>query len=104
MRCDGNRLLRLKCFMGLRTPTDNQNAKPVGCGESANRIERVRLTLQTEFASGLISAHDSNNSRSSRVRLRTTLLSAVMIASAKSRLDFCSSTTFSSTVSRAIIR
>jgi hypothetical protein len=48
--------------------------------------------------------HDNNNSKSSRVRFRTTLLSALIIASAKSRLAFCSSSTFSSTVSRAISR
>ena len=31
-------------FHVLRTPTENQIGKPVGCGESANRIEGLRLT------------------------------------------------------------
>lgn len=48
--------------------------------------------------------HDNNNSKSSRFRFRISELSALMIESARSRLDFCSSITFSSTVSRAIRR
>ena len=49
-------------------------------------------------------AHESSSSRSSCVKLCSKLLSALMIASARSRLDCCSSNTFSSTVSRAITR
>jgi hypothetical protein len=48
--------------------------------------------------------HESSNSRSSRSRVRIRLLSALMMASARSRLLFCSSRIFSSTVSRAISR
>ena len=48
--------------------------------------------------------HDSSNSRSSRFRSRIRLLSSPRMASARSRLVFCSSSTFSSTVSRAISR
>jgi hypothetical protein len=46
--------------------------------------------------------YESNNSRSSRFKLPTRRLSSPMIASASARFDFCSSSTFSSTVSRAI--
>ena len=48
--------------------------------------------------------YESSNSRSSRLRSRIRLLSAVRIASARWRFRCCSSTTRSSTVSRAISR
>jgi len=47
---------------------------------------------------------DSSRVRSSRERSPIRRLSWLMIASASSRLDFCSSSTFSSTVSLAISR
>jgi hypothetical protein len=47
--------------------------------------------------------YESSSSRSSRRRFRMRLLSALMMAAAKSRLVFCNSRTFSSTVSRAMI-
>jgi hypothetical protein len=48
--------------------------------------------------------HDSSSSSSSRPRSRIRLLSSLMMASAKSRLDCWSCNTFSSTVSRAMMR
>ena len=64
----------------------------------------VGITLPTPRLDLPSIRHDSSSSKSSRVRLCSTLLSAVMMASARSRLDFCSSRSFSSTVSRAIKR
>jgi hypothetical protein len=49
-------------------------------------------------------AHDNNNSKSSRFRVARVRLSAVMTASARSRLVCCNSNTFCSTVSRVISR
>ena len=48
--------------------------------------------------------HDSKNSRSSRVSVEIIRLSALRMASAKSRFFFCSSNIFSSTVPRQIRR
>ena len=48
--------------------------------------------------------YDSSNSRSSERRSRIMLFSAPIIAATRSRLVFCNSRTFSSTVSRAISR
>ncbi len=65
------------------------------CREAAMLTEKPRSFLD--------SVHPSSSSRSALVRLRIRLLSSLMIASARSRLLFCSSRTFSSTVSFAII-
>src|SRR5271169_356508 len=48
--------------------------------------------------------YESRSARSSGFRFRMTLLSAPMISAARSRLLFCNSRIFSSTVSRAISR
>ena len=51
-----------------------------------------------------VSSYDSSSSRSSRCKFRIRLLSALMMAVARSRLFFCNSRIFSSTVSRAMSR
>ena len=76
-----------------------------GWNEKSLQISTARHWGERRVVSSQTSGfHDNNNSKSSRVRFRITLLSALIIASAKSRLAFCSSSTFSSTVSRAISR
>lgn len=50
------------------------------------------------------SSQDKSNSKSSLPRVRRTLLSALRIASASSRFALCNVSTFSSIVSRAMIR
>jgi hypothetical protein len=52
----------------------------------------------------ILHSQDNSSSRVSRVSPAIRLLSAVMMASASSRLVFCSAMTFSSTVSRATNR
>ena len=70
-----------------------QPAAPMMLHRGPKRLHDVRLL-----------AHDSSSSRSSRPSLLISALSALMIASAKSRLLCCSFSTFSSTVSLAINR
>ena len=82
----------------------------VTSGEHAPGVSGERLSAQDLRGTGEDSpcversAHDSRSFRSSRVSARIRLLSAVMIDAARSRLDCWSSSTFSSTVSRAISR
>ena len=75
-----------------------------GWNEKSLQISTARHWGERRSSVPNLAFYDNNNSKSSRVRFRTTLLSALIIASAKSRLAFCSSSTFSSTVSRAISR
>ena len=67
-------------------------------------VDPAGLGRKSSHRAVSLKPQDSSNSKSSRVRLRMTLLSALMIASARSRLDCCNARTFSSTVSRAISR
>ena len=79
----------------------------------ARRLLRIGVGLwvgqrprqpRRNFFWNLLALYESRSERSSGRRSRIRLLSAPMIASARSRLVFCSSSTFSSTVSRAISR
>jgi len=63
---------------------------------------RRESTCPRAFGPGLAPSYESRSSRSSRRRSRIRLLSALIMAAARSRLVFCNSRTFSSTVSRAI--
>ena len=62
------------------------------------------MAAASQFFEKLLARYDSKSSRSSRCEFRIRLFSAPMIAAAKSRLVFCNSSTFSSTVSRVISR
>lgn len=74
------------------------------CNVTAPRSE-IAMRDPALFASkNRQAAHESSSSRSSRRKSRISALSSPIIAAARSRLLFCSSRTFSSTVSRAIKR
>lgn len=74
---------------------------------SSERIASRAVSRQRNGADGGLRGdlrQESNNSISSRPRSRTRLVAPPRMASARARLVFCSSSTFSSTVSRAISR
>lgn len=87
-----------------RKPTsggEHEVAVEFFCRAAFCMIDSEHFYVEDGGASG---RYDKRSSRSSRLRVLIRLVSAVMMESARSRLVFCSSSTFSSTVSRAMIR
>lgn len=98
----GEQLVRYYGYYSNVSRGKRKKLKPEG--EKSWRPEGVEVTLHQFQRSYFLPDQDNSSSRSSRERLRITLLSAVMMASARSRFVCCSSSTFSSTVSRAMSR
>ncbi len=96
------RLSLLKVSLCLAKPIIRSVRHRVTIAESPTIIQKE---MNRKPGGGLESDfQDSSRARSSRESSPISRLSWLMIASASSRLDFCSSSTFSSTVSLAISR